>query len=57
MDQLNKKIQPKSNKDKERNTNFSMWERYRINDRIKIGYEKYMEKKEKDNISNKATGQ
>ena len=42
---------------KEKITDFSMWGRYRVNERIKIGYEKYMEKKENNNISNKTTGQ
>ena len=37
------KIQEK--KKKEKTKDFSMWERYKINERIKIGYEKYIEKK------------
>tara|TARA_B100001559_G_C16284137_1_gene522056 strand:- start:181 stop:342 length:162 start_codon:yes stop_codon:yes gene_type:complete len=32
-------------KKKEKTIEFSMWERYKINERIKIGYEKYIEKK------------
>ena len=38
-----KKIHEK--KKKENPIEFSMWERYKINERIKIEYEKYMEKK------------
>ena len=45
-------------KRKEKNIlNFSTWNRYKINERIKAGYEKYMEKKENNNISNKTNGQ
>lgn len=33
------------NRKKEKTIYFSMWERYKINDRIKTEYEKYIEKK------------
>ena len=52
-----KKLVQENNTGKEKNIDYSMWERYQINERIKTGYEKYMEKKENNNISNKPTGQ
>lgn len=45
-----KKIYEK--KKKENPIEFSMWERYKINERIKIGYEKYIEKKVNTNPTN-----
>ena len=53
---MEKKKFQENNKKKEKITDFSMWGRYRINERIKFGYEKYIEKKE-NNISNKPTKQ
>ena len=38
-----KKQVQENNTGKEKNIDYSMWERYQINERIKTGYEKYME--------------
>jgi hypothetical protein len=56
MEKHKKKAQ-ENNCGKEKNIYYSMWKRYQINERIKTGYEKYMEKKENNNISNKTNGQ
>ena len=53
-----KKKAHENNTDKKKNIYYSMWKRYQINERIKTGYEKYMEKKKEDLIIfNKSTGQ
>ena len=51
MEKDKKKAQ-ENNISKEKNIYYSMWKRYQINERIKFGYEKYMEKKEDDNNNN-----
>jgi hypothetical protein len=41
-----------NNKNKQKNMDFSIWGRFRINERIKIEYEKYIEKKKHNEKKN-----
>lgn len=52
MDKEKNSNKMNSDKKRQKKSTFNMWERYKLNEKIKEGYEKYMESKENNNKSN-----